>query len=1465
MFPPIVPDFSVTAVVSRQALGVHLSGSTCGWHPSFCSATACARRTAATVALSVTCGTAEPAYAPLLEASRFAGSALAFFACRTTNAPRQHDGRGESITELRLGLASRPPPSHLPLTVHPPASTSHQSPAPTPTPTPTPTPHTHHHLYPLASLSPAGPQRMYVGYHVGGDGSLPAAAPALLRYKAVRDPTVAFYDAWVPPPLPLPFRPSPCPLNNADINRETHGGPGGMPDPSMRVTVPAAVDAIHLHGLNGTQTLHLSQATKTRRLDGCADGEQDGQEQGKDCGEVCGVTCPIQDTIQNPGPSNDRPNLVFLSAGYTLAEKDSFTQTIYRSLEMMASTRPYSGFSAAFNVFSVFIPDATSGVSAPSRGLITDNVLQCSFGDYWRAPEKVLQCSYYLTSSYAAMAPIPYEHVDLMIVIANNQDIMGGLAGAGMVTMYSGQASSDVLMHGMGHAWAGLNDEYDYYFGDADLSLDYINCVPDNAGALPEIWAAWTDPEGEGGCQPRFRDYTSSDITGAPRSTPVPPPELVPPIVTPVPATGGPASTSSGSQVAQSKVHVQEVRHVITGADANDAYLIQPAGGSSPSNNPDVVAYRDELLVFQFEQALPDHPFEIQNQDGTAYTGAPVTGQGNTDNTVQVTIPADEIATELRYQCTSHAAMNGKILIQDRLTSTLVPPQAIPVVPLSPPVSPPEKIALPNVLAWPQPLVPTLRQVFWDEGSCINNSPDRIRETVGSAEQTCGFLNYRRPTTGSCMMRGFVRDGNLNWDPRDYCPICRHLDCLPREALIEQMFFQASASGSATISTKTHGLQDPAAPTVRGPFDFLSPTCPRQQQLVQLDKDENNSYHSIDLTLNKYLNWRRMSASWESDSGLDLADQNRKTDRDQATLTVSAADLQAAGVGEQSPVTITASVRPYEYFADGILATVEIAPNTLVNLTSAESSEPSGTDASSKVHTLEVRHVITGADANDAYLIQPAGGSSPSNNPDVVAYRDELLVFQFEQALPDHPFEIQNQDGTAYTGAPVTGQGNTDNTVQVTIPADEIATELRYQCTSHAAMNGKILIQDRPATPVPAPSVPSPPAADFDPDQLYRGVCDTYAELYTTGFWQEWIYKCESPDCGNITNVNNAYNPPEVWPSNTGQGYIKSLGAILFIIPVIIVIIIMIIVLCIWNCCKVKDKVRESKKLKVYEFHPQQSALAVSLYCLIGFIMVGLVEDFVDDTDVIQTNPQLAFEYKDLILRGNPTHEMIRDIWVDNVDSQPGLVCDLQSRWGCSGFDVPCNNIEHGQCVQGCSSNIYSQACYFKVSEVYERHFVLFMSVSWSFVAQFLVLIAVFIILGVSWYLESKRRKDDDERDARGEPFGAGACGGNDSSSDGEGASSDEGRGGAFGGSDGGGFQTSDEEAPSPAAPAGEMDHPGSDGSRSATPEDPHDQPGSGSDAEEFTGLGPASGKSKPFEWGNPDDDVSDVSVPNGS
>jgi len=101
-------------------------------------------------------------------------------------------------------------------------------------------------------------------------------------------------------------------------------------------------------------------------------------------------------------------------------------------------------------------------------------------------------------------------------------------------------------------------------------------------------------------------------------------------------------------------------------------------------------------------------------------------------------------------------------------------------------------------------------------------------------------------------------------------------------------------------------------------------------------------------------------------------------------------------------------------------------------------------------------------------------------NPTLTVVRGQTYDFNLVNC-DIHPFNIQSTQGfggTRYSN--VTNNGGTSGTVTLTVPVDELASTLYYQCGNHPPMNGVINVVDQP-TPTPTPTPPPQPTPTSTP------------------------------------------------------------------------------------------------------------------------------------------------------------------------------------------------------------------------------------------------------------------------------------------------------------------------------------------------------------------------------------------------
>lgn len=166
------------------------------------------------------------------------------------------------------------------------------------------------------------------------------------------------------------------------------------------------------------------------------------------------LSFPVEVILENGDPAH-KVDLVFLPEGYTRGEMQDFRDDVLRLSEVLFSFSPYKEMKSSFNVRAVMAPSDESGTDYPGEGIYKNTIMNFSYYTF--------DLARYLTSkdvrSIRDLAGIvPYDHI---IVLINAESYGGG----GIFNHYSASTSDNhlspiVMVHEMGHGFAGLGDEY---------------------------------------------------------------------------------------------------------------------------------------------------------------------------------------------------------------------------------------------------------------------------------------------------------------------------------------------------------------------------------------------------------------------------------------------------------------------------------------------------------------------------------------------------------------------------------------------------------------------------------------------------------------------------------------------------------------------------------------------------------------------------------------------------------------------------------------------------------------------------------------------------------------------------------------------------------------------------------------------------------------------------------------------
>jgi len=190
----------------------------------------------------------------------------------------------------------------------------------------------------------------------------------------------------------------------------------------------------------------------------------------------------IKPLMINGGPSQ-KVDLLILGDGYTrkqIGEFNSDAQSLFKSL---FKVQPFKERRHDFNVWSVQCPSPESGVDEPRAGIFKKTALDVTF-NFFDLERYSLTAAIHDLYDVASLAP----H-DAIILIFNSPRMGGG----GIYNLYAvcsadSPVGNQVLVHELGHALAGLGDEY----FSADVT--YIDYHPDGVEPWERNLTALLDP-----------------------------------------------------------------------------------------------------------------------------------------------------------------------------------------------------------------------------------------------------------------------------------------------------------------------------------------------------------------------------------------------------------------------------------------------------------------------------------------------------------------------------------------------------------------------------------------------------------------------------------------------------------------------------------------------------------------------------------------------------------------------------------------------------------------------------------------------------------------------------------------------------------------------------------------------------------------------------------------------------------
>lgn len=155
------------------------------------------------------------------------------------------------------------------------------------------------------------------------------------------------------------------------------------------------------------------------------------------------------------GPAVSKVDLLLLGDGYTAAGLRKFRDDAARMTEVLFRHEPYKSRRGDFNVRAAVLPSRESGIWRPSSRQYRRSPLSLQYGVFG-SERYVLTYDNRALRDLASLAPY-----DVVAVLVNEARYGGGGVFGSQATVTVDTAFADyVFVHELGHAFAGLADEY---------------------------------------------------------------------------------------------------------------------------------------------------------------------------------------------------------------------------------------------------------------------------------------------------------------------------------------------------------------------------------------------------------------------------------------------------------------------------------------------------------------------------------------------------------------------------------------------------------------------------------------------------------------------------------------------------------------------------------------------------------------------------------------------------------------------------------------------------------------------------------------------------------------------------------------------------------------------------------------------------------------------------------------------
>jgi hypothetical protein len=158
---------------------------------------------------------------------------------------------------------------------------------------------------------------------------------------------------------------------------------------------------------------------------------------------------------QKSGDPHEKVDLAFIAEGYAAEDRDKFKADVDRLSAYIFTVEPYKNAKDRFNIRGVFHASAERAMDEPRQRVYKKTLLNASFNAFDLDRYMLIEEDHRM---HEIAAEVPY---DAIIVLVNSKRYGGGSIGFDYcVSTVDNTVSPQVLVHELGHSFAGLADEY---------------------------------------------------------------------------------------------------------------------------------------------------------------------------------------------------------------------------------------------------------------------------------------------------------------------------------------------------------------------------------------------------------------------------------------------------------------------------------------------------------------------------------------------------------------------------------------------------------------------------------------------------------------------------------------------------------------------------------------------------------------------------------------------------------------------------------------------------------------------------------------------------------------------------------------------------------------------------------------------------------------------------------------------